>query len=885
MAVQLEKVYAPKYVETKWYSYWQEKGYFHAKAGTDKKTFVIVIPPPNVTGMLTMGHVLNNTIQDILVRHARMKGYETLWLPGTDHAGISTQTVVERHLKKDGKTRFDYDREAFTNLVWEWALKHKSIILTQLIKLGCSLDWERERFTLDESLSCAVRKVFVHLYKKGLIYRGRRIINWCPASGSALSDEEVIHREIKGNLWYLSYPLEDKSDYIIVTTSRTETMLGDTGVAVNPEDERYKKFIGKYVILPIQNRRIPIIADDFVNPEFGSGAVKVTPAHDPNDFEIGQRHNLEQINIMNPDGTMNEAAGKLVSGRDRFEARKIVVEEMDRLGLLERIEEYTHSVGFSERAGVMIEPYLSEQWFVKMKPLAEPAIQIVKERKIKFHPERWYKTYDHWMNNIKDWCISRQLWWGHRIPVFYCDNCNWQDALTDAPNKCPNCGAGVRQDPDVLDTWFSSWLWPFSTMGWPEKTEDLKTFYPTDDLVTGPDIIFFWVSRMIMAGMEFMNNIPFKNVYFTGIIRDVQGRKMSKSLGNSPDPLDLIEHYGADALRYSVMLIAPQGQDILFSEERLDVGRNFMNKVWNASRFILMNLDDDGLLNQKFDPNKFKLQIADKWILTRYTQTIHKVNKNLSKYRFDEVARIIYDFVWSDFCDWYVEMIKDRLYKGTKDEKRTALLVAIFVLKNTLKLLHPYAPFITEEIYQILKSEDEPDIIVSQWPRAESRFEDDDAYRSFQIVQEIITSLRTLRSETNIPPSAQLQLIVRGKDNQKPISLVKNSEITDHIKNLVRISDITISQDAKKPHPSATVVVHGVEFFIPLKDLIDIKTEKERLHKEIIRTKSLLKSIQAKLSNQNFLTRAPEQIVNKEKKKEKFNKERLEKLEANLKSL
>jgi valyl-tRNA synthetase len=885
MAIQLGKTYNPKNVELKWYNYWMDKNYFHADADSLKKKYIIVIPPPNVTGILTMGHVLNNTIQDILVRHARMKGYETLWLPGTDHAGIATQNVVEKQIKKEGKSRYDLGREKFVQLVWDWALKHKSTILTQLKKLGCSLDWERERFTLDEGLSYAVRTVFVRLYKKGLIYRGRKIINWCPVSQTALSDEEVIHKEIKGNLWYFRYPLEDRSDYVTVATTRPETMLGDTAVAVNPNDERYKNLVGKNAILPIVNRIIPIIADDFVDPEFGTGAVKVTPAHDPNDFEVGLRHNLKQINIMNPDGTMNSSAGKLVEGKDRFEARKIVVNEMEKLGLLEKVEDYVHSVGYSERAGVMVEPYLSKQWFVKMKQLAEPAIKVVDERRIKFHPERWTKTYNHWMNNIKDWCISRQLWWGHNIPVFYCSNCDWQDALMEEPDKCPECGGSVRQDTDVLDTWFSSWLWPFSTLGWPEKTKDLEKFYPTDDLVTGPDIIFFWVARMIMAGMEFLEEIPFKNVYFTGIIRDIRGRKMSKSLGNSPDPIDLIEYYGADALRFGIMLIAPQGQDILFSEERLEVGRNFMNKVWNASRFILLNLDSEDLLEKKFVVEDINLEIADKWILNRYTNTIHKVNKNLQRYRFDEVARIIYDFVWSDFCDWYVEIIKDRFYRGTKEEKESALRIAIYVLKNTLKLLHPYAPFITEEIYQKLKSSKEPDIIVSSWPRAESKYEDAKVEEEFSIIQEIITGLRTARSEINIPPSTQVNLIVKGTDNQKPVSLVKTAEVESYIKNLAKISEISISENAEKPYPSATVIIRGVEFFIPLEGIVDIDAEKRRLQKEINRIESLLKSTRDKLKNQNFISKAPKEIVEKEKEKERHNKERLEKLKSNIAAL
>ncbi len=886
MSTELAKTYDPQDVESRWYRSWQEKGYFHARTGTGKPTYTIVIPPPNVTGILTMGHVLNNTIQDILIRHARMKGHETLWLPGTDHAGIATQNVVEKKLRNEGgKTRWDYGREAFTQIVWDWALKHKSLIFKQFTKLGYSFDQQRERFTLDEGLSNAVRTVFVHLYKKGLIYRGRRIINWCPVSQTALSDEEVLHKETAGHLWYFRYPFKDGSGYITVATTRPETMLGDTAVAVNPADERFHQLVGKTLVLPIVNREIPVVADDFVDIEFGTGAVKVTPAHDPNDFEIGLRHQLQQINVMNPDATMNEAAGALVAGKDRFEARKIIVDELQRLGYLEKIEDYKHSVGYSERAGVMVEPYLSEQWFVKMKPLAKPAIKVVEERQIRFHPERWYKTYDHWMTNVRDWCISRQLWWGHRIPVFYCDACGWMDALAEDPDRCPQCGAAVRQDSDVLDTWFSSWLWPFSTMGWPEQTEDLATFFPTEDLVTAPDIIFFWVARMIMASLEFTGKIPFTDVYFTGIIRDIKGRKMSKSLGNSPDPLVLIDKYGADALRYGVMLIAPQGQDILFSEDRLDVGRNFMNKIWNASRFILMNLDDENILNRKFDPQQLQLNLADRWILDRLNATIHKVNSNLHRYRFDEVARALYDAIWSDFCDWYIELIKDRFYRQSAEEKRTALAVAIFVLKNLLKLLHPFAPFITEEIYQKLKADNEPDIIVSHWPRAESRLEDSEIKTEFAAIQETIIALRTARSELNLAPSAQLNIVVRGSDKQELTKLIRNPETYGYIKNLVKIASIEISPDAQKPIPSSTVVVRGVEFFISLEGVIDIEAEKARLEKEVARLEGLMQSIRNKLNNESFITRAPGEVVAKEREKEKSIREQLEKLKANLHSM
>jgi len=885
VAEQLSKLYDPENVEKKWYKYWKRNGYFRPDSGKKDDAFVIVIPPPNVTGILTMGHVLNNTLQDILVRYARLKGHKALWLPGTDHAGIATQNVVEKQIRKEGKTRHDYGREKFVEKVWDWANHHKSIIFTQLEELGSSFDRDRERFTLDDGLSQAVRKVFVHLYKKGLIYKGRKIINWCPVSQTALSDEEVIHKDTKGHLWYFKYPLKDRSGHIIVATTRPETMLGDTGVAVNPKDKRYKDFLEKELLLPIQNRIIPIIEDEFVDPEFGTGAVKVTPAHDPNDFEMGERHGLKKINVMNTDGTMNKNAGAEFDGLDRFEARKLVVKKMTELGYLEKVEDYDHSVGFSERAGVMIEPYLSEQWFVKMEPLAEPAIKVVEEGKIKFHPARWVKTYNHWMINIKDWCISRQLWWGHRIPVFYCNECDWQDALLEDPKKCPKCGCSIRQETDVLDTWFSSWLWPFSTMGWPKETEDLKKYYPTDDLVTAPDIIFFWVARMIMAGLEFMGEIPFKDVYFTGMIRDMKGRKMSKSLGNSPNPLHLIEKYGADALRYGVMLIAPQGQDILFNEKRLEVGRNFMNKVWNASRFILMNIDDDTVLTQNFDPQKMNITLADKWILSRLSDTIARTEECLQKYRFDEVARVLYDFAWNDFCDWYIELIKDRLYNKSKSEKDTALSIAVYVLKSFLKILHPYAPFITEEIFQKIKHDKEKDMIVSQWPENHLEYQNKQVDKEFTLIQEVITALRTARSETNIPPSTVMNLVIRAPESHEVTSAINTDEVLNYIRKLVRIKDITISADAEKPHPSSSVVVSGMELFLPLKGVIDLDAEKARLEKDINNLKGRLKGIQAKLQNQNFVTRAPEAVVAKERQKEISNTEMLSKLEKNLKAL
>ena len=885
MTAQLEKVYDPKNVEKKWYKHWQEKGYFQPGEKAEDDSFIITIPPPNVTGILTMGHVLNNTLQDILIRHARMQGKNTLWLPGTDHAGIATQNVVEKMIRKDGKTRYDYGREKFVELVWDWANKHKSIIFNQLEELGSSFDRNRERFTLDDGLSDAVRKVFVDLYKKDLIYRGRRIINWCPVSQTALSNEEVIYKEKQGHLWYFKYPVKDSDEFVKIATTRPETMLGDTAVAVNPKDKRYAHLIGKKLVLPIKNREIPIIADDFVDPEFGTGCVKVTPAHDPNDFGMGQRHNLPQINIMNPDATMNENAGEEFVGMDRFAARKLVVKKMKELGFLDKVEDYTNKVGFSERGNEMIEPYLSSQWFVKMEELAKPAIDVVKKGKIKFYPERWTKTYNHWLTNIQDWCISRQLWWGHRIPVFYCEECNWTDATLENPSVCPKCGSKVRQDSDVLDTWFSSWLWPFSTMGWPHKTEDLKKFFPTDDLVTGPDIIFFWVARMIMASLEFTGEIPFKNVYFTGIIRDDKGRKMSKSLGNSPDPLVLIDKYGADALRFGVMLIAPQGQDIMFAEKRLEVGRNFMNKVWNASRFILMNVEDDVIFAEDFDPNTANLTLADKWIIGKLNQTITKVEKHFKTYRFDEIARNIYDFVWSDFCDWYIELMKDRLYKNTAEVKAETLKIAIYMLKNIMKLLHPYAPFITEEIYQKIKTPEEVDLIVAGWPQINESLTNDEILEEFVTLQEIITSVRTIRSELNVAPSKKLKLFIKGDDSQTVVKILNNAELAQNIKSLAGIEEIQIDENLTKPKPSSSLVVNNTELFVPLEGLIDLDAEKTRLEKEINGLKGRLHAVQGKLGNHNFVKRAPKEVVENERSKETRYKAELKKLEDNFKAM
>ncbi|MEA3500152.1 MAG: valine--tRNA ligase [Candidatus Marinimicrobia bacterium] len=879
----LSKVYDPQKVEDKWYSHWLEKNYFHSEPNPKKKPYTIMIPPPNVTGMLTMGHILNNTLQDILVRKARMEGYETLWLPGTDHAGIATQTKVEKTLKAKGKTRYDLGREDFIKLIWDWKDKYGGIIINQLKKLGVSCDWERERFTLDEGLSKAVREVFVQLYDKGLIYKGKRIINWCPVSHTALSDEEVIHKEIKGNFWYFKYPFkDDDSKHILIATTRPETMLGDTAVAVNPKDERYKKYIGKTLILPIVNREIPIIADEYVDKEFGTGAVKVTPAHDPNDYEMGKRHNLEFINIMNDDATMNENAGKQFIGMTREKARKSVVKEMENLKLLDKIEEHIHSVGFSERENVPIEPLLSQQWFIAMEKLAKPALKVVNDGKIKFTPERWIKTYNHWLENIKDWCISRQLWWGHRIPVFYCEDCGWESAEKTDPEKCPKCNSkNIYQDKDVLDTWFSSWLWPFSTLNWPENNPDLDYYYPTDDLVTGPDIIFFWVARMIMAGLEFKGEIPFKNVYFTGIIRDSQGRKMSKSLGNSPNPLDIIDKYGADALRFGIMLIAPKGQDILFDESQLETGRNFLNKLWNATRFIFMNIDDN-FDYSKLSISELELNAPEKWILSKLQNTVKSVNKNLKKYHFNDAAKDLYNFTWNYFCDWYIELIKPQLYSENKELKKSPLFVAIYTLKIILKLLHPFTPFITEEIWNSIKSENESDIIISDWPNFQKEFINKQIEDEMKLVMEIITAIRTIRSEMTVPPSKKANVLIKDKFEKYKNILNKNS---DYITSLGKIENLTIDKNIKKPNLSATAVVENLQIYIPLEGLIDIDKEKQRLEKEIGNFKGRLKAVQGKLQNPNFVKRAPENIVDHERKKEISYKESLGLLEKNYEKL
>ena len=712
---KLDKVYNPVNIEEKWYQYWLENNYFKSKPDPNKEPYTIVIPPPNVTGMLTMGHVLNNTIQDILIRKARMEGREACWIPGTDHASIATEAKVVQMLQDKGIKKESLSRDEFLKYSWEWKEKYGGIIIQQLKRLGCSCDWDRERFTMDDDYTNSVLEAFVVLYNKGLIYKGFRLVNWCPVSKSAISDEEVIHQEVNGHLWHFRYPIKNSDEVLIVATTRPETMLGDTAVAVHPKDKRFKHLIGKTVLLPLANREIPIIGDNFVDMEFGSGCVKVTPAHDPNDFDIGKKHDLEFINIMNEDASLNSNVPESYRNLSRDSAREKIVNDLKANDQLEKIEKYNHKVGFSERGNVPIEYYMSSQWFLKMNELSKPAIEAVNNGSIKFHPEHWVKTYNHWMNNINDWCISRQLWWGHRIPVWYHkEDKEKVHVSVGGPNDIENW----TQDEDVLDTWASSWLWPFAVHEWPKNNHDLKYYYPTASLVTGPDIIFFWVARMIMSGYEFLDDLPFKDVYFTSILRDETGKKFSKSLGNSPDPFTLFDEYGTDAVRFGIMLMAPQGLDVLFSSKGLEVGRNFVNKLWNASRFILMNIDDD--MSDDFSENNLKL--PELWILHRLQFAIDRINKYLNNFNFNEAAKVIYEFTWNDYCDWYIEISKTRFKKDNESYTNTVKSVSKYVLKNIIILLHPYSPFVTEEIWSKLKKHNDSDLIVKDWPKIENKW-------------------------------------------------------------------------------------------------------------------------------------------------------------------
>jgi valyl-tRNA synthetase len=879
MVKQLPKAYNHLEFEDEIYEFWLKNKYFKSQVNPDKKPYTIVMPPPNVTGMLHMGHILNNTIQDVLIRYYRMNGYEACWIPGTDHASIATEAKVTKYLAEKGIDKFAIGREKFLEYAWEWKEKYGGIIINQLKKLGCSCDWDRERFTMDKGYYYAVIYAFVELFKKGYIYRGYRLVNWCPVSRSAISDEEVYYKEVEGKLYYFLYPLKDSNEFLEIATTRPETMLGDTAVAVNPADPRYKRYIGKTVILPIVGREIPVIADEYVDMEFGTGVVKITPAHDPNDYEIGLKHNLEMINILNPDATLNKNVPEDFIGMDRFEAREAVVEKMKELKLLKKIENYTHKVGYSERGHVPIEPYLSEQWFLKMKELAKPAIEVVKSGKIKFFPERWTKVYFHWLENVKDWCISRQLWWGHRIPVFYCDDCGFYNAYVESPSNCEKCGSkNIRQDEDVLDTWASSWLWPFAVHKWPEIDEDLKYYYPTSTLVTAPDIIFFWVARMIIAGMEFMGEIPFENVYFTGIIRDSIGRKMSKSLGNSPDPLDVIKEYGSDALRYTIMRLAPLGNDIYYDNEKCELGRNFANKIWNASRFVLQNLSDVKIKQLE----EIELDIFDRWILTKYNKSIEKLRNEIESFYFNEATVTLYDFIWSEFCDWYIETSKIALYSGNKDLKENKASVLFFLLNNILKMLHPFMPFITEKIYQFLPVKEKDSIMITSFPVVMKNyiFEEDEA--NFEFLKEIVYSIRNLRGEYNISPSVSINVVLKIEDDVKKSFLEKNETC---IKKLAKVNNLSFVKEYRKSAEESIYVGSGFEIYARVAELINIEKEKEKIQKEIERLTKQIENISAKLSNPSFLEKAPLEVIEREQKKLDDWTEELKKLKSSLSEL
>ena len=873
--ISMPTKYDPKAVEKGRYEWWVNGKFFEAKDAPDKQPYTIVIPPPNVTGKLHLGHAWDTTLQDILTRMKRMQGYDVLWLPGMDHAGIATQAKVEAKLRSEGKSRYDLGREKFVEETWKWKEEYAAFIRKQWAKLGLGLDYSRERFTLDEGLSKAVKEVFVSLYKKGLIYRGEYIINWDPETKTALSDIEVVYKDVPGAFYHFAYPLSDGSGTIEIATTRPETMLGDTAVAVHPKDERYQHLIGKTITLPIVGRKIPIIADEYVDMEFGTGAVKITPAHDPNDFEVGNRHHLPRILIMNEDGTMNENAGKY-EGMDRFECRKQIVRDLKELGVLVKIEDHMHSVGHSERSGAVVEPYLSTQWFVKMQPLADAAVKLQQsEGKVHFVPERFEKTYLHWMENIRDWCISRQLWWGHRIPAWYHKETGEVYVDVEPPKDIENW----EQDPDVLDTWFSSALWPFSTMGWPVKNaKDYQRYYPTDALVTGYDIIFFWVSRMIFQGLEFTGKRPFKDVLIHGLVRDEQGRKMSKSLGNGVDPMDVIDQYGADSLRYFLATGSSPGQDLRFSYEKVESVWNFANKIWNASRFALMNMN--GLKFEEIDLSGEK-SVADKWILTRLNETIETVTKLADKYEFGEVGRVLYNFIWDDFCDWYIEMAKLPLYGDEEAAKKTTRSILAYVLDNTMRLLHPFMPFITEEIWQNLPHEGES-ITTAAWPTVNEALSDPEASEEMKLLVEIIRSVRNIRAEVNTPLSKKIKLHLKAKDEKVLAALERNEA---YITRFCNPDELKMGLDLEAPDKAMTAVVSGVELFLPLEGLINFEEEMARLKKELEKWNKEVERVQKKLSNEGFLKKAPEKIIAEERAKEKDYLEKRSVVEARIKEL
>ncbi len=875
MARELAKVYDPGSVEDRTYAFWQEGNFFHAEVDPEKEPYTIVIPPPNITGQLHMGHALDQTLQDVLIRWRRMQGRSALWLPGTDHASIATEAKIVAAMKEEGLTKEELGREKFLERAWAWKEKYGGRIVEQLKKLGSSCDWERERFTLDEGCNRAVNEVFCRLYEKGLIYRGERIINWCPHCLTSISDAEVEYEDQAGHFWHIRYPIVGmEGQYIEVATTRPETMLGDTAVAVNPEDERYAHLVGKMLLLPLVGKEIPLVADPYVEKDFGTGCVKITPAHDPNDFEVGLRHSLPVINIMNGDGTINQNGGKY-AGMDRYAARKAIVADLEAAGYLVRVEDYSHNVGCCYRCGTTVEPLVSKQWFVKMEPLAKPAIEAVKSGETKFVPERFDKTYFHWMENIKDWCISRQLWWGHRIPAWYCQDCGEVMVAREAPHACPKCGSGkLEQDPDTLDTWFSSALWPFSTLGWPEETPELKYFYPTNTLVTAYDIIFFWVARMIFSGCEQMGKTPFDTVLIHGLVRDAQGRKMSKSLGNGIDPLEIIQQYGADTLRFALATGNSPGNDMRFSDEKVKASRNFANKIWNASRFLLMNLDESITASRLPET----LETEDKWVVSLYNTLVKEVTDNLERFELGIAVQKLYDFIWDVFCDWYIELAKTRLQAGG-DKARSVQQVLVYVLGNTLKLLHPFMPFITEEIWQSLPHAGEgPSIMVAKWPVYDPALSFDREEADFQKVMDIIKAIRNQRAEMNIPPAKKAKVYIETAET----GVFRDG--APFLERLASAQSVEVGERFDLPG-AVQVVTPAAKAYIPMEQLIDREKELARLQKEKEKCLSDIAFVEKKLQNQAFVAKAPAQVVEAERKKIQVSQQHLAKLEESIAAL
>ncbi|OEJ18202.1 valine--tRNA ligase [Brachyspira hampsonii] len=880
----LEGAYTPKNIEDKLYNFWKENGFFHAVMDKNKEPYSIVIPPPNVTGVLHMGHGLNNTLQDILIRFHRMLGKCTLWMPGTDHAGIATQNVVERRLKAEGKNKYDLGREAFVKKTWEVANEHHSIIVKQLEKIGCSCDWERERFTLDEGLSNAVREVFVELYNQGLIYRGKYLINYCPSCGTALANDEVEHEEVAGALYHVKYQVEGTDEYIEVATTRPETILADVAIAVHPDDERYAHLTEENVlILPIVGRKLRLVKDTYVDKDFGTGALKITPAHDPNDFAIAQRHNLDIINILNPDGTFNENTPSNYQGKTVKEARALIIQELEKLGAFVGKDNIKHQVGHCYRCHNVVEPYYSDQWFVKMKPLAEKAYKAVNDGNTKIYPERWINTYNHWMTDIRDWCISRQLWWGHRIPVWYCDDCGEMMVSKTDITECTKCKSkNIHQDEDVLDTWFSSWLWPFSTFGWPEVNEELKYFYPTTALVTGYDILFFWVARMIMAGVHFMNDVPFKDVYLNGLIRDKIGRKMSKSLGNGIDPIEIIDEHGADAFRFTLSFITSLGgQDIWLDRELFKMGGKFANKIYNSAKYIFGNIEDNADIKGL---DNYTLENKDKWILSRLQKAIEDTTKKLKEYRFDEASQTIYKFYWNEFCDWYIEISKFDLKDESKKEKTIAVL--LYVLEESMAMIHPFMPFITEEIYSNLPKYNisSKALMIREYPKANSKYIFEDIEKDFNLIQDIVSGIRNSRSSFNLPPNKKLDVIIRYTSDYFKNTTESYKDIISSL-SLTESLNIVSSKDTQRNKGAFVKVFEGGEINVNLVGIIDLEAEKKRLEKEASKYKKDLEAVNKKLSNENFMSKAKQEAIDTENRKKKEFEDKLKGIEEVLASL